>query len=116
MHLTGEVDVYPELNIVAPTEWDVTNALVSENLNQWQLHEMDDFDGEVEYADYTFLDEDAPSPAPGWSRHEKTRCQGSVMLGGYCEFANTTTGKTYEGLPEHSEIRVKANVNFFDRW
>ena len=88
------MDVYPQLLVSAPTELDISNAFVAENLNQWQLHELDDFEGDVTYSDYAFRDS-GPFPAPGWSRFEKTRCQGTIMLGGYCEFANTTTAKTY---------------------
>lgn len=68
---------------------------------QWKLVVLEDFQGIVS----------------GWSRSDISNCGNSpnLFLGGYCRFAGTSTSKAFP-LPAHTQVRVKFNVHFIDRW
>jgi hypothetical protein len=60
--------------------------------------------------------EDFSSQAVGWSRDTVTKCGGVSMLGGFCRFSTGDVNKTFDGLPPHRQLRIKATYHFIDRW
>jgi len=79
---------------------DEGGAFVFKGIPQWTLYAVDSFD------------------AGGWSNGTVSTCGGSPIpiLGGYGKFAGGSSAKNFRQLPEHSEIRVKANFHFIDAW
>merc|ERR1712048_668384 len=45
-------------------------------------------------------------------------CGGSPIpiLGGYAKFSGGEVARNYRQLPDHTEIRIKANFHFIDSW
>lgn len=72
---------------------------------QWALWDLDSFDAEGADSNH-------------WSLNDHGACGPShdAFLGGHCRFAGTTTARHYTGLPEHSRVRVRARVHYFDDW
>lgn len=55
--------------------------------------------------------------AEGWSLPEATtKCGAIHMLGGYCKTSSETLSKVFNGLPDHTRIRIQANFHFIDSW
>ncbi|CAG9322267.1 unnamed protein product [Blepharisma stoltei] len=75
--------------------------LILTNVDQWALTHYDAFEG-VE--------------GEGWSNQTITECGGVRMLGGYCQFSAGESWKEFKDLPEHSQLRVKANYHMIDEW
>ena len=46
----------------------------------------------------------------------KSKCVGNHFLGGHCKTSSHSLFKTFNNLPEHTEIRVKARFHFIDQW
>lgn len=79
---------------------DLGGSFVFKGLPQWTLHIDDQFD------------------QGGWSNSSTSTCGGSPIpiLGGYGKFAGGSVTRNYRQLPDHSEIRIKANYHFIDNW
>lgn len=54
--------------------------------------------------------------ARGWSNQATTMCGGKLLLGGCEKFSAGETYKSFTGLPEHAQVRIKANLYFIDQW
>lgn len=79
---------------------DEGGSFVFKGIPQWTLFLADSFD------------------QGGWSNASVSTCGGSQIpiLGGYGKFSGGSVSKNLRQLPEHSEIRVKANFHFIDGW
>lgn len=60
------------------------------------------------------------SSAKGWIGENfdnfVSSCGGINLLGGYGKLSKGTIRKVFENIPNHTEIRVKANFHFIDKW
>jgi hypothetical protein len=75
-------------------------------VKQWRLLYHDDFEPDVENSD-------------GWDVAARGICgpeSKDWFLGGHCKTATENATKTYEKLPIHTQLRVKARVHFLDQW
>ena len=117
----------------------LAQRVVVDGVRQWQLVHFDDFDrkeGEEH------LKDDPASTAHGWGNTHLGTCanddddDGSStetnevivaggagaggrdrFLGGHCKLGgDSKVGRVYEGLPEHTTVRIKASFHFLDRW
>jgi hypothetical protein len=54
----------------------------------------------------------------GWTNASTSTCGGSPIpiLGGYAKFSGGEVARNYRQLPDHTEIRIKANFHFIDSW
>jgi len=46
----------------------------------------------------------------------KSKCVGNHFLGGHCKASSHSLFKTFNNLPPHTEVRVKARFHFIDQW
>jgi len=67
---------------------------------QWSIHQLENF----------------AEGAKGWSNTSTTQCGNRMLLGGCEKFIGGETYKTYTGLPEHAQVRIKANYYMIDSW
>lgn len=67
---------------------------------QWSIHALEKFE----------------NGAAGWSNTSVSDCGQKTILGGCQNFAAGETYKTYTGLPDHAQVRVKANFHMIDAW
>lgn len=67
---------------------------------QWQLAKIENFE----------------EGAKGWSNQSTTSCGSKMLLGGCEKFIGGETTKTYTGLPEHAQVRLKGNYYMIDSW
>jgi len=67
---------------------------------QWQLAKIENFE----------------EGAKGWSNQSTTSCGSKMLLGGCEKFVGGETTKTYTGLPEHAQVRLKGNYYMIDSW
>jgi len=80
---------------------DLGGSFIFKELSQWLLH----------------ID-DSQFNSGGWTNQTTSQCGGSAVpiLGGYGKFAGGSATRNYRQLPDHSEIRIKANWHFIDNW
>merc|ERR1712176_1176876 len=95
---TGAVLVNGVLNSKGAFKTEGTVSFMS--TPQWQLAKIEKFE----------------EGAQGWSNQSTTTCGTKMLLGGCDKFIGGETTKTYTGLPEHSQVRVKANFYMIDSW
>jgi hypothetical protein len=71
------------------------------NVKQWKLAALEDFQGKMN----------------GWSKQDISNCGSNpdIFLGGHCKFAGTYVSKSFQ-LPSHTEVTVKVNFHFIDKW
>lgn len=99
-----ELQVLGKIDADSITANGVSSSFLEiDGVKQWQLVSISDFEEE--------------SSKDGWSHTDVTECAGNKFLGGPC----TNTGssdvhKTFDNLPEHTQIRVSAKYLFIDSW
>jgi len=87
------------------TSFLATEVIIG-GVKQWRLLHHDDFEPDTNYSS-------------GWDVTARGTCgSGSKdhFLGGHCKTAAENASKTFENLPRHSQLRVKARVHFLDQW
>lgn len=105
---SGEIVMAVNDDVTSLPGMNSTNVINAESLSvggvsQWALWDFDSFD----------------TPATGmWSTNDRSVCgtPNDLFLGGHCHFGSTTTTRTYENLPPHRQVRIRARVHFFDDW
>lgn len=94
-------DVDPSVSATAFIAESVTLGGVA----QWRLVRHEHFDQEEE--------------VEGWSLMETSSCSAGskdAFLGGHCKTGDNLATKTFENLPEHTQIKVAARYHFIDNW
>ena len=78
------------------------SRLTYEDVDQWTMVALDDFQGAAE----------------GWSKNKLSTCgtNNNMFLGGHCNFGGEDASKNFTSLPAHNMIRITANFHFFDQW
>lgn len=74
------------------------------------------FEGKNQF--YMFYFEDFDNGVKGWSPDVTSTCgnNNNNFLGGPNKFANTEAKIVIDDIPDHTELRITANVHFFDNW
>eukprot|EP00927_Polykrikos_kofoidii_P055600 TRINITY_DN49819_c0_g1_i1.p1 TRINITY_DN49819_c0_g1~~TRINITY_DN49819_c0_g1_i1.p1 ORF type:complete len:315 (-),score=42.96 TRINITY_DN49819_c0_g1_i1:91-1035(-) len=82
----------------------------------WDLQTFDDAGGFI--AGVNGGPGDNALGGPEWSLNDRSFCGSphDQFLGGHCRFASSETTRKYTTLPEHTRVRVRARVHFFDEW
>eukprot|EP00359_Climacostomum_virens_P004035 CAMPEP_0204906728 /NCGR_PEP_ID=MMETSP1397-20131031/6128_1 /ASSEMBLY_ACC=CAM_ASM_000891 /TAXON_ID=49980 /ORGANISM="Climacostomum Climacostomum virens, Strain Stock W-24" /LENGTH=232 /DNA_ID=CAMNT_0052075731 /DNA_START=986 /DNA_END=1684 /DNA_ORIENTATION=- len=90
-----------DLSINGTVTTNVTQDLILNDVKQWKLVEIEDFQGSVK----------------GWSQEYISSCGNSpdLFLGGYCKLASDAVSKSFT-LPTHEYINIRFNLHFFDKW
>eukprot|EP00747_Dinoflagellata_sp_TGD_P162350 gnl/TRDRNA2_/TRDRNA2_179840_c0_seq1.p1 gnl/TRDRNA2_/TRDRNA2_179840_c0~~gnl/TRDRNA2_/TRDRNA2_179840_c0_seq1.p1 ORF type:complete len:283 (+),score=47.51 gnl/TRDRNA2_/TRDRNA2_179840_c0_seq1:117-965(+) len=98
------LDASGNLHLNSPTvtasALDVSGGLAVRGVRQWALIHSENF----------------ATTAAGWSRPQVSKCAGVQMLGGFCNFGQGETNKTFVGLPLHTQLRIMARFHFIDNW
>lgn len=89
----------------------LAQSVVIDGVVQWRLVSSENFDTKV---------------VSGWdaivggaTAMPKTSACGQaddIFVGGHCNLAAGSLTKTFKQLPPHTEVRIKATVNFLDHW
>jgi hypothetical protein len=102
----------------APLSFLATSVVI-DGVKQWSLVTSENFDGAATAAPewaltgsgHSDLEEDGQRLPTSTCGHPDDR-----FLGGPCNLAAGQLRKTFRNLPQHTEVRVKATLNFVDRW
>jgi hypothetical protein len=89
----------------------LAQSVVIDGVAQWRLVSSENFDTKV-VAGWGVGVGDASTPP-------KTSVCGladDAFVGGHCNLAAGSLTKTFAQLPPHTEVRIKATVNFLDEW
>ncbi|OMJ68809.1 hypothetical protein SteCoe_33629 [Stentor coeruleus] len=85
--------------IQGDTALEVENYISFDGMQQWKLVHIEDFSQPI-----------------GWSDNRNSQCGDVIMLGGYCQFSDYEVKKTFENLPQHTQVKIVANFHFIDAW
>lgn len=89
----------------------LAQSVLIDGVAQWRLVSSENFDTKV-VAGWGVRVGDASTPP-------KTSVCGladDAFVGGHCNLAAGSLAKTFAQLPPHTEVRIKATVNFLDEW
>eukprot|EP00697_Spironema_sp_BW2_P009118 gnl/Spiro4/23907_TR11831_c0_g1_i1.p1 gnl/Spiro4/23907_TR11831_c0_g1~~gnl/Spiro4/23907_TR11831_c0_g1_i1.p1 ORF type:complete len:268 (+),score=50.03 gnl/Spiro4/23907_TR11831_c0_g1_i1:36-806(+) len=86
-------------NVFAMKNVEAAHYIVG-GVAQWRLFSFDDFSAD----------------ARGWSNDSRTSCDGQKILGGHCQFARGEVTRTFNNLPLHNHIQVKARLHLLGSW
>jgi hypothetical protein len=106
--VTPDGDVVAKTKVLAAGSLSAEKGFIINDVPQWKLTYMEDFSQDAG----KFVSE---TPEDG--ALTTTKCQeGLFMLGGFKVTSKQTIKKTYQNLPKHDRISIRAVFNFIDAW
>ena len=90
----------------APVSFLATSVVI-DGVKQWSLASSENFDDQ-NIGQWINTDNALKTTACG---HPD-----DFFLGGACALSTGVVSKTFQHLPDHSEVRIKATMNFIDQW
>lgn len=105
LSVTADGDVVAKTKVLAAGSLSTDKGLIVNDVPQWQLVYMEDFS----LNDGKFVCEEGKYTV-------ETCGSGLFMLGGPKSLSSQTVKKTYQNLPSHDRITIKATFHFIDQW
>jgi len=100
-------DVVAKTKVLAAGSLSSDKGLIVNDVPQWTLAFAEDFST----SDGKFVSDNAEFA------HGVTKCKnGLYMLGGFKSLSMQTVKKTYQDLPKHDRLMIRATYHFIDQW
>lgn len=100
-------DVVAKTKVLAAGSLSSDKGLIVNDVPQWTLAFAEDFST----SDGKFVSDNAEFA------HSVTKCKnGLYLLGGFKSLSMQTVKKTYQDLPKHDRLMIRATYHFIDQW